>query len=444
VNELLTLFVADLNRAIDGLKQSIGLGPEGMTQASLHARDLSDALHSVSLPRHAEIALVISRHLSAGRPGMEDFTQQLLGLVEEAIGAMSESQAEQQFPNQEQAIVTLARAVSLFGEQPADFNSLAFQTSSDTSRTSAPAAATPTPMVSDSESPSGVIDLEEVTGLMYFAGQEPVSPLARIPISSELSGPEMSSAPRMTLHDRLFALKTIQALDHEINRSASEPLAHTARQRLTDHANWLMSLAQEPLRKRLVGMARTLEVSGVSADADVIDYLISAMSVLPQPSSIRASSQHQTLVVDLAEIRPDPDAMDRASRIVQILAGRIDQTVDGLRLVLPSSLSRLRVVPFTRDGVVYALSWSQFLKAETVKPTDSDAPDLLGPVQTTRLCLSIKSGTEPMSIYADEIRPFEIANAFLLPPAVEAPEWVAGVLVGSTSEPVIWVVPASS
>ncbi len=444
MNELLTLFVADLNRAIDGLKQSIGLGPEGMTQASLHARDLSDALQSVSLPRHAEIALVISRHLSAGRPGMESFTQQLLALVEEAIGAMSDAQEAQQFPNQEQSIAVLAKAVSVFGEQPADFNSPAFQTSSDTSRSNTPAAPEPTPMVSDSASPSGVIDLEEVTGLMYFAGEEPESPLARIPLSSELSGPEMSSAPRMTLHDRLFALKNIQALDHEISRSADEKLAHTARQRLTDHANWLMSLAQEPLRKRLVGMARTLEVSGVSADADVIDYLISAMSVLPQPSSIRASCQHQTLVVDLAEIRPDPEEMDRASRILQILAGRIDQTADGLRLVLPSSLSRLRVVPFMRDGVVYALSWSQFLKAETVKPSVDDAPDLLGSIEHTRLCLSIKSGTDSLLIYADEIRPFEIANAFLLPPAVEAPEWVAGVLVGSTSEPVIWVVPASS
>ncbi len=240
MNELLTLFVADLNRAIDGLKQSIGLGPEGMTQASLHARDLSDALQSVSLPRHGEIALVISRHLSAGRPGMEDFTQQLLALVEEAIGAMSDAQDAQQFPNQEQSIAALARAVAVFGEQPADFNSPAFQTSSDTSRSSATTAPEPTPMVSDSASPSGVIDLEEVTGLMYFAGEEPESPLARIPLSSELSGPEMSSAPRMTLHDRLFALKNIQALDHEISRSADEKLAHTARQRLTDHANWLM------------------------------------------------------------------------------------------------------------------------------------------------------------------------------------------------------------
>ena len=67
MNDLIALFLADLKRAMDGLRQGIAQGPDGMTQASLHARDLSDALQSVSLPRHAEIALVISRHLAAGR-----------------------------------------------------------------------------------------------------------------------------------------------------------------------------------------------------------------------------------------------------------------------------------------------------------------------------------------------------------------------------------------
>ena len=175
MNDLLGLFLADLNRAIEGLNQSLDLGPDGMTQASLHARDLSDALQSVNLPRHAEIALVVSRHLAAGRPGMEASTRELLTLVKEAIDALNSEPAEgeaQAFPNQDQAISNLARAVSVFGEQSADFSSLAFQATSDSSRHE-PAAAEPASdqSVSQAESSEGVIDLEEVTGLMYFSGK---------------------------------------------------------------------------------------------------------------------------------------------------------------------------------------------------------------------------------------------------------------------------------
>jgi len=448
VNDLLGLFLADLNRSIEGLNQSLDLGPDGMTQASLHARDLSDALQSVNLPRHAEIALVVSRHLAAGRPGMEASTRELLTLVKEAIDALNGEPTEgeaQAFPNQDQAISNLARAVSVFGEQSADFSSLAFQATSDSSRLE-PTAPEPTSdqPVSQAESSEGVIDLEEVTGLMYFSGKESESPMARVPLSTELAGPDAIHVPKMTLHDRLYALKTIQALDHEISKAATPELAHQARLRLADHANWMTGLAQEPLQRRLVGMARTIELAGVRADTDVIDYLISAMSVLPQPAAVKGSCQHQTLFVDLAELRADADSRERASKIVQILAGRIEETTEGLRLILPSSLSRLRVVPFIRNGLTYAISWAQFLRAETVKGAESGPDDLLGSTEGTRLCLRVKSGVDEIALYANEVRPFEVMNAFLLPPAVEAPDWVAGVLVGAATEPVIWVVPASS
>ena len=448
MNDLLSLFLADLNRAMEGLSQSLDLGPDGMTQASLHARDLSDALQSVNLPRHAEIALVVSRHLAAGRPGMEPSTRELIALVKEAIDALNSEPAEgeaQAFPNQDQAIANLARTVSVFGEQPADFSSLAFQATRDSSRLgqgrdeqSADASS------SDSQSSEGVIDLEEVTGLMYFSGKESESPMAKIPLSTELAGPDAIHVPKMTLHDRLYALKTIQALDHEISKAATPELAHQARLRLADHANWMTALAQEPLQRRLIGMARTIELAGVRADTDVIDYLISAMSVMPQPAAVKGSCQHQTLFIDLAELHAGADSLEKASKIVQILAGRIEETAEGLRLILPSSLSRLRAVPFVRNGLTYAVSWAQFIRAETVKGGESGPDDLLGATQGARLCLRLRSGVDEVALYADEVRPFEVMNAFLLPPAVEAPEWVAGVLVGAVTEPVIWVVPASS
>jgi hypothetical protein len=150
------------------------------------------------------------------------------------------------------------------------------------------------------------------------------------------------------------------------------------------------------------------------------------------------------LFVELTEVRSEPDELERASRILQILAGRIDSVGDGLRLVLPSSLSRLRVVPFRRAGLMYAISWAQFLKAEAVKSAVSDVQDLLGDVTSPRLVINLKSGSDVIRIHADEIHPFEVANAFLLPPAVEAPDWTAGVLVGPSAEPLVWIVPSNA
>ncbi len=447
MSDLIALFLADLKRATEGLRQTLTLGPESMAQAALHARDLSDSLQSVNLPRHAEIALVLSRHYSAGHPGMESVTDKLLGLIDRAIEVLGGQDTDKPFPNQDRELKKLAAAVSVFGEQPTDFTSAAFQRVMDSSRVTAESEldTATTDGVADgnvaaSEEESGVIDLEQMTGLMYFAGEQSEPPTG-IPVTSELAGPDGFSRPKLSMQDRLFALKTAQAIDHEVVKGCPPEVAHQIRQRLLDHSNWLLTLAQEPLQRRLVGMARTIHAPGALADADVIDYLISAMSLLPQPASIEASSQNQTLLIEMNEVTQSPEALEQAARVIQILSGRIDVSGGTVRFTLPASHSRLRVVPFVRNGITYALSWAQFLKAETLRTPAEGLTDFLGETNAPRLCLTVKSGLQEMPLYAQEIRPFQIANAFLLPAAVEAPPWVGGVMVGDLPEPMVWVVP---
>ena len=452
MSDLIALFLADLRRAIDGLKQSLFLGPDSMARAGLYARDLSDGLNSVNLPRHAEIALVLSRHYSAGHPGMELATENLLALVDQAIDVLGSEGDNKKFPNQDRELKKLAAAVSLFGEQPADFTSAAFQRVVDSSRSFAAAEGeSATDGLSQAQSdPSqeeddeaGVIDLEKMTGLMFFSGEQSEAP-SGIAVNSDLSGPEGFGRPRLSMHDRLFALKTTQAIDHEVVKGCPPELSHQIRQRLLDHSNWLLTLAQEPLQRRFVGMARMIHAPNAFADADVIDYLISAMSLLPQPASIEASSQNLTLLIEMNEVPESPEALEQAARVIQILSGRIDVSGGTVRLSVPTSHSRLRVVPFVRDGVIYALSWAQFLKAEILRTPTEGLSDFLGETSAPRLCLTVKSGLQEMLLYAQEIRPFQIANAFLLPPSVEAPPWVAGVMVGEHPEPMVWVVPETA
>jgi hypothetical protein len=44
-------------------------------------------------------------------------------------------------------------------------------------------------------------------------------------------------------------------------------------------------------------------------------------------------------------------------------------------------------------------------------------------------------------LYADAVLPFTVANAFVLPQVVAAPEWVAGVLVGEDAQLMSWLIP---
>ncbi|MFN5449250.1 MAG: hypothetical protein ACK48Z_07660, partial [Burkholderiales bacterium] len=189
-----------------------------------------------------------------------------------------------------------------------------------------------------------MIDLEKMTGLMFFSGEQSEAP-SGIAVNSDLSGPEGFGRPRLSMHDRLFALKTTQAIDHEVVKGCPPELSHQIRQRLLDHSNWLLTLAQEPLQRRFVGMARTIHAPNAFADADVIDYLISAMSLLPQPASIEASSQNLTLLIEMNEVPESPEALEQAARVIQILSGRIDVSGGTVRLSVPTSHSRLRVVP---------------------------------------------------------------------------------------------------
>ncbi|MGA1336715.1 MAG: hypothetical protein ACO3YS_05680, partial [Burkholderiaceae bacterium] len=58
-----------------------------------------------------------------------------------------------------------------------------------------------------------------------------------------------------------------------------------------------------------------------------------------------------------------------------------------------------------------------------------------------RLRIHGQSGAEPFVLYADAVLPFTVANAFVLPQVVAAPEWVAGVLVGEDAQLMSWLIP---
>ena len=66
-NDYLSLFIADINRAYEGMVWSIETNPPALAQAGLHARDLADALGSVGLSQLSALTDDVSLHHYSSR-----------------------------------------------------------------------------------------------------------------------------------------------------------------------------------------------------------------------------------------------------------------------------------------------------------------------------------------------------------------------------------------
>ena len=89
-NDYLSLFIADINRAYEGLVWSVEANPPALTQAGLHARDLADALGSVGLSQLSALTADVSRQLSMEQTSVLPIAQNLIELLKRALFALEQ------------------------------------------------------------------------------------------------------------------------------------------------------------------------------------------------------------------------------------------------------------------------------------------------------------------------------------------------------------------
>ncbi|MGA0816427.1 MAG: hypothetical protein ACO3OX_03450 [Burkholderiaceae bacterium] len=437
MSELQQPFVADLRRAADGLAhaQASGLAVEAMA-VSMYVRDIADALYCLRLTRHAELAERLARQATSGFPNLQDLFVVFSQLVAELLQALEGGDfdaATSLGPEHHQQLARLAAELSGQGEAAIDLSGLAYRATDQL----------PDPMIQQADAQvthgdSDDIDLSDMQGLVYFQGNS--NDLVESDNAQAAAADANDAAsPGLSIYDRTRGLQRLQAMAQFLGDSGSDELARRGQLMLADHADWMVGIGQELLAKRLYGLSRTLDLGDLRADSDVVDYLVAMLGQLPQPSKITGSVQSQTLFIELADIPANAPALERINQAMQVVNGRLQPVDNGLWMILPKSLSRLRVVPFMRGGQRYAISWAQFLSAETC--TKPRGVDLLGEVDAPRLRIHGQSGAEPFVLYADAVLPFTVANAFVLPQVVAAPEWVAGVLVGEDAQLMSWLIP---
>ena len=401
-SDYLALFIVDINRSFEGLVASLEQDPPSMQQAALHARDLADALGSVGLAQISALTSDISGQLGLENPSILPVAKGFIGLLEKALLALESGNPNAPLPQQIAVIGEISSAMSQLMSQkvepaPVDFNAA---------------------LVAEhnAESPD---TRPEVSRIALDPRQAP---------SHELEA---------LYPQRRNGLNIVQRVREMIYRAGITDSTEMDFL-LAEHQDALAGLGQVGLAGALKDLSNHIEADGVFADQEILDTLGAAMCLLSPGFSIHATKQALSLFIDIRGAESSPRQIDQAGEILRKIMGRIDQTGDHVRMMVPSSLKRIRMIPFKRAEKFYAVSWVQLLSISGMDP-HIGATDILGSAADSQKIMRLCSGVGLHTLYASEIYPVINMNAFSLPKLLSGPPWMRGVALDGASRPYTWV-----
>ena len=400
-SDYLALFIVDINRSFEGLTLALEQDPPAMQQAALHARDLADALGSVGLAQISALTSDISGQLGMESPSILPIAKTFTGLMKKALLELEASDSNTPLPQQIAMIAEISASMSeLMGQTP------------------------PTPMLYEN-----VID--QVLG---DARED-----AEIKSREVATRVEPSTAwdPEQLFAQRRSGLNIVQRVREMVHQSGAKQSAEMDFL-LAEHQDALSTLGQIEFKEALSHLSNQIQGDGVYADREILETLASALRLIPKGYSIQVSKQALSLFIDIRGAQASLDQIDEAGAILTSIMGRIDQTNDYLRMVLPSSLKRMRMIPFKRGDRTYAVSWVQLLSISNFN-LERTTPDLLGPLMDSTKMMRLCSGVQIHALYASEIYPVINMNTFLLPRLLKGPAWMKGVALDGASRPFTWV-----
>lgn len=402
-SDYLALFIVDINRSFEGLLASLEQDPPAMQQGALHARDLADALGSVGLAQISALTSDISGQLGLENPSILPVAKGFVELLKKALLALESGNPNAPLPEQIAVIGEITLAMSeLMSPRPETV--LIPQGLITSAEASAPSAASQQTLPSDRP------------------------PLVHLTQSADL---------QLLFPQRRNGLNIVQRVREMVSHSGvgnSTEMDFL----LAEHQDALTSLGQVELKPALQAFASHVEADGVYADHEIIEGLVTALRYLPAGFSVHASKQALSLFIDIRGVQSAGLLLDTFGDALQKIMGRVDQTSEYLRIVLPSSLKRIRMLPFKRADVLYAISWVQ-LQSISGLDEPMGAADLLGGVADAQKRMHLCAGVNAHTIYASEIYPVVNMNTFPLPGLLSGPPWMKGVALDGASRPFTWV-----
>ncbi len=405
-NDYLSLFIADINRAYEGLVWSVEANPPALTQAGLHARDLADALGSVGLSQLSALTADVSRQLSMEQTSVLPIVQNLIELLKRALFALEQSD------DMVMSSAHVEEIQRLSGDMLALLGGISFQS----------------PQMQAVADEWGLPPVEET----------PVQAKTQA-ISLDTSPPDLKDyiLAAGVLNQRRAGLNLVQRIRQMIsvqNLPANKSIDFL----LSEHQDALSALGQLTLTTTLTGLADEIAVDGILADRDAIDTLVRTLSILPRAQRLVANKQALTLFIDLYGVHYEQSQMEFAGEVISRALGRIEQEHDRLRITLPASLKRMRFLPFKRGSEYYVVSWAQLLSIANVD-SGFAASDVLGSVTGCDKVFRLSCGCVHQALYADEVFPIANMNSFVLPSVLSGPYWMRGIALDDASRPYSWV-----
>jgi hypothetical protein len=422
-NDYLSLFITDINRAYEGLAWSIESNPPALSQAGLHARDLADALGSVGLSQLSALTADVSRQLAMEQASVLPITQNLIELLKRALFALEHSDDMTMSSDHVEEIQRLS----------ADMLLLLGGTSFQSPQMQTMAEEWGLPLVESDPLASSPSDASPTA--------QPETNLANAPATSAASvlamDPREYVASAGLMSQRRAGLNLVQRIRQMVS-AQNLPANKSIDFLLSEHQDALSTLGQIHLSGALADLADELVVDGVQADRDVVDALITTLSIFPRALRVVANKQALTLFIDLYGVNYDQSQMDFAGDIIARALGRIEQEHDRLRITMPASLKRMRFLPFKRGSEYYVVSWAQLLSIASLE-SGFAVNDALGTATGCDKVLRLSCGRLHEVLHADEVFPIANMNSFALPSVLSGPYWMRGIALDDASRPYSWV-----
>jgi len=202
----------------------------------------------------------------------------------------------------------------------------------------------------------------------------------------------------------------------------------------------LTKAGQQSLRHIFENLTDELLIDEVYADPEIVQQLVTIISILPPCPSIFAVQQDLMIFIDLDHMSLSAEHLLAAGKMMAEIGGSLETHHEGVRLSCPSSLLRMPMVFFGRHGQNYAISAIQYLGEETInKPVDSKV-DALGEILHPSRMINLLVGNQHYSIYAHEFLGVQNMNIHLnIPQLVARPYWLAGMALDGMNNVYPWV-----
>ncbi len=481
------LFLIDIDRAIEGLQTSApqkgSLSAVAIEPLIMHSVDLANALDGAGLDALSQMTNELAECFKKNHPQAFLVMDDLVSLVRSEVAFTHPSVASGisfTLEQLDQAKALLAANLSQIK------NGLPITKNPDAVLTQALPAELASEITQEVIETVGAKEYEQVFS------RAPVSELPSSPVAP--TAPELSPEPSIAELSALFAprlqedspvvftppepkafsfpegltrpLERENSLDYSgsqryldkhfsLDRADNLNRMQVARSLVTKTDNWngveldfllgreqdeLTKAGQQSLRHIFENLTDELLIDEVYADPEIVQQLVTIISILPPCPSIFAVQQDLMIFIDLDHISLSAEHLLAAGKMLAEIGGSLEIHHEGVRLSCPSSLLRMPMVFFGRHGQNYAISAIQYLGEEAInKPVDSKV-DALGEILHPSRMINLQVGNQPYSIYAHEFLGVQNMNIHLnIPQLVARPYWLAGMALDGMNNVYPWV-----